>query len=129
MPAKKRADDPDDDDHVDERQAFLDWRAVAPRWILIGALITSFGVNGLLGAMTIGLVVDRFTSLEKAQNDPKWDLLARLATVQAEQTVKVKRLEDDMGLIHPTLQTLNARMADMQSDLKILSNRLERKGF
>ena len=125
MPAKKRVDDPAFEDHIEERQPFLDWRAVAPRWILIGALITSFGLNGLFGTIVVGLVVDRFTTLEKSQNDPKWDLLARLATVQAEQTVKVKRLEEDMGAIH----VLNGRMADMQSDLKVLSNRLERKGF
>lgn len=125
MPAKKRVDDPEFDNHIEEREPFLDWRAVAPRYVLVTIMLVSFGLNGFLGSIAVGLIVERFNGIEKSQNDPKWDLLARLATVQAEQGVKIKQLEDNGKAI----QILNARMLDIQSDLKILSSRLGRKGF
>jgi hypothetical protein len=124
-PARKRIEDPEGDDHIDERQAFLDWRAIAPKWVLVWIMAISFSINGFLGAAFIGLVIEKFNGIEKAQNDPKWDLLARHATILAELSVKVKQHDEDLKRI----AILDQRMADVQTDIRILNNRLARKGF
>jgi DNA topoisomerase IA len=128
MPAKKRDDDPDGENHISQRQIFLDWRAIflaSPRWLLTAMLVLSFGMNGFLGTVVVGLVVERFNAIEKAQSDAKWDLLTKLSVIQADKGVKLRQLDDDVK----TINVINVRLAVMQSEFQSISTRLARKGF
>lgn len=115
---KKRHNDPDNEDHTKDRS--FDWRVDAPRWLLIALCTGSVGVNGLLGTFLIGLVIDRFHIIEKAQNDPKWDILKSLAEVQGRHSAKIEQNSYDIQ----KLSTVDSRISEIQSDIKVISSRL-----
>jgi hypothetical protein len=123
----RRSDDEPGADHADERETVIDWRGAggAPRWLLLLALVASIGVNTLLGTMVVGLVLDRFSLIERAQKEPLWDLMAKMSTVQAEQGVKLKQHEEALRNIN----ILAERMADTRIEVQVLNERLRRKGM
>jgi hypothetical protein len=110
------------EDHRDER--VTDWRSVAPRWLLITALVVSFGINGLLGSMLANSVTARFDELRAYSGDPKWELMATLAQRQGVMEVRLQQHEDrirDMDV----RQQLNS----IQTRVEVMNARLMRKGF
>lgn len=122
-PHQVRHDDAPGEDRSDERVE-VDWR-YAPRLLLIAGLLASLSLSAFLGTACIGLVVDRFRLVEAAQKDPLWDLVGRMSTVQAEQGATLKQHEAALR----DMAMLSARMADMQAELRVLNERLRRKGL
>ena len=103
----------------------IDWKGAAPRWVLIALCVFSFGLNGLFGAAVTGLVIERFRMVEHAQRDPLWDVIGKISATQAEQNAKLKQHDETLQ----GMSTLNARMIDMQAELRIMNERLRRKGL
>lgn len=103
----------------------IDWKDAAPRWALVTGLVISLGFNGFLGASTIGLVVDRFRLIEKQQRDPLWNLVANLAETQAVHSQRIKQHDESIK----DLAVMDKRTLEIQVELKILNDRLKRKGL
>lgn len=103
----------------------IDWKKAIPRWMLLGMFISSMGINTLLGTMVVGLIVERFRVIEKAQDDPKWRLVTELATVQAQHATLLAQAKDDSR----TIQLVNARVLELQARFDVMNTRLMRKGL
>lgn len=98
---------------MDERT--LDWREAAPRWLLLTLLVTSFGVNGLLGSMLASSVTSRLQQIEDKYSDPKWNELANHAERIGKLEIRVDQLRDDdirgqLNMVREEIRAMNARL-------------------
>jgi len=93
--------------------------------MLIIALVASVGFNGLLGSIVVGMILDRFQTIERIQKDPILDKLAELQQKQVEQGTKLRQHDEALH----DMTTLSARMFDVQTEIRILNERLRRKGL
>ncbi len=125
MERRKRAEDPPDVDHSDERT--IDWKTATPRWLLVTALLVSVGVNGLLGSMLANSVTARLDQIERKYADPKWNLLSdhaeRLGLLESrvsQQEARVNKLEE---------ADVRQQLLRLSYQVERLNARLERKGF
>lgn len=122
---RKRATDPEMDDHTDER--VTDWKTVAPRWVLVTALFVSMGANGLLGSMLSNSVTARLEQIERAYADPKWDALSNLAQRQGELEAVVKQHESRIDRLEET--DTRAQLLRLTMQVERLNEQFKRKGF
>ncbi len=72
MPARRRATDDEDEDHVSERNT--DWR-MSPRPVLVVAIYALMGMLSFLGSFSYWVLADKIARIEAAASDPKWDVL------------------------------------------------------
>lgn len=115
---RKRAGDPPGVDHTEER--VTDWRTVAPRWLLVTALVVSFGINGLLGSMLASSVTARLQQIEEKYSDPKWDAIANHAERIGRLETRVEQLRED---------DIRGQLDSLKDEVRALNARLKRKGF
>lgn len=123
-PHQVRKSDEPGEDRSDERVE-IDWRGSAPRWALIALLTASVGLNGLFGAGLVGLVLDRWRMIEAAQRDPLWDIVGKLTAEQGVQSATLKQHEASLR----DMADVRARMLDVQAELRVLNERLRRRGL
>lgn len=105
-------------DHSDER--VTDWKSVAPRWVLITALVVSFGMNGLLGTMLASSVTARLDQIERKYADPKWDLLANLADRTGRLEMRVEQHEQQIHELD-----VRAQLTALTTEVRVLNTRLK----
>jgi len=75
-------------------------------------------INAFLGAATVGLVIERFQLVEKANNDPWHEKVIQLSETQAVQAARLRQHDDLLNDIR-----LNLRLIDD------IDKRLRRKGI
>ncbi len=125
MERRKRAEDPPDVDHSDERT--IDWKTATPRWLLVTALVVSAGGNGLLGSMLASSVSARLQQIEDKYSDPKWNALSdhaeRIGLLESrvsQQAARVSKLEE---------ADVRQQLLRLSYQVERLNARLEKKGF
>lgn len=123
MTRRRRQDDDEDEDHSGDR--VVDWKTVAPRWLLLLMVFGSFGLNGLLGSMLASSVSARLEAIQDANDDPKWDMLAQLSQTQAEQAARIRNME---ALIRESVE-LRREVGDLRTEVKVLNARVVRTSF
>lgn len=116
---RRRHEDPEGVDHTQER--VIDWKTVAPRWVLITALVLSFGINGLLGTMLASSVTARLDQIENKYSDPKWDLLSNHGD-------RIGRLEVQMRQQESRINDLDVRqqLVELKAEVRIINLKLTR---
>jgi hypothetical protein len=125
MPARRRADDDQAEDHVSERS----WVEQLPRRSRDFLLVASVGLNGMLGSalMTMGIqhVQNKYDELDRKWSDKKWETIA----THGEDIGKLKAVSDQHGSDLLPLRKVPDQMAQMQQQLLSLQaavNRIER---
>ncbi len=127
---RRRSEDDPHEDHREERS--IDWRQMAPKWLLLAMLTVSVGLNGALASMLWGAIDAasdaKFSALEAKYSDPRWEILsdhsdaigalsARVkqhddALVGARQAQEdVARLREDVRLMRQQVDNMSARLA------------------
>lgn len=125
MAVRRRHDDPPEMDHTEDR--VLDWKLVAPRWLLVTALVVSFGLNGALGSMLASSVTARLDQIQRTYADPKWDQIS----LHAERIGKLEaRVQQEEGRI-TRLEEADVRQQILRLSMQFdeLNRRLKAKGL
>jgi hypothetical protein len=127
---RRRSEDRPGEDHSSERS--IDWRQMAPKWLLLAMLTVSVGFNAAMGSMLWGAVDAasdaKFAAVEAKFSDPRWQMLAdhseaigilgarskqhddQLAGARQAQE-DVARVREEMRLLRQTIDSMNARLA------------------
>jgi hypothetical protein len=114
MPARRRADDDQSEDHVGERQT--DWMKGAPRWLLLWGLIGSTMVGTTFGTLSFNLVMFRLEEIRSVQVAPAIQGVADLDG-------RINRLEIRVAAIENHLPTLTAKVEKIDVNVERLLRR------
>lgn len=109
MPVVKRSGDDPGENHTEERHPPIDWKVVAPRWMLvvtIGALLFS---TGWLISSNRNLSDDRLARMERYQSDARWDLLIKHGEDLTDLKRQVQRHNDALE-----------KLAGLAEDVRVL---------
>ncbi len=94
MPARRRATDEEDEDHVLERNT--DWMRGAPRWLLLWGLLIETPIAIALGTFGFNMVMYRLAEIQTAYGDPTKQAIADLHTRINGLEIRVAAVEIQM---------------------------------
>jgi hypothetical protein len=114
-------------DHSEDR--VIDWKTVAPRWVLISSLVVSFGVNGLLGSMLVSWAGQWKDKVEQDRRDPQWEVLSdhsqRLGVLESKNRQQEALLRDLD--VRSQLLELKGDLREMRAEFRLANARLTRE--
>jgi hypothetical protein len=114
MPARRRAEDDESEDHISERQT--DWMKGAPRWLLLWGLIGATTIGATFGSLSFNLVMYRLEEIRSVQVAPAMQGVADLDG-------RLNRLEIRVAAIENHLPTLTAKVEKIDANVERLLRR------
>lgn len=119
----RRSGDPENVDFTAQRDRYVDWQTLAPRWLLIVVIALLIGLVGWMGGKNAHLEDERLQLIQKHASDQRWDMLARLAETQAVQGAQIRQHDEQLR----QLSKLADDISDIRADVRALKRLAERR--
>lgn len=127
MTVRRRHEDPPMEDHSSER--VVDWRQVAPRWLLLALVVSGWTIGGFCATFAWGQVRWRWEEQDRRVDEPLRKKVDDTAEAVVALTTRMRQYEElyrEMD-VRKELNALRQESNDVKTEVRILNLRLTKK--